>query len=214
MKKHRRNTITGQWAARQIEMLESPAYRVLSLSAHRVLSRIEVELAHHGGNDNGKLPITFNDFVEYGVRRSSVGPSLIELETLGFIKITQKGKKAKAAEYRQPNQFLLTTRPELDGVGPTHCKWRRFRTVEEAEEAVETALLKSQKPKTASTETGLAASTETGPITANRQYRNGTTMVGTETGPLSISRGEWEGLKGRASLEDVPALTVVIGGRQ
>jgi hypothetical protein len=54
------NPITQGWAARPIEMLESPAYRALSLSAHRALSRIEIELAHHGGKDNGKLPVTFD----------------------------------------------------------------------------------------------------------------------------------------------------------
>jgi hypothetical protein len=83
----RRNAITGQWAARSIEMLESLAYRTLSLSAHRALARIEIELAHHGGNDNSKLPVTFDDFVQYGVRRHSIGSSLDELETLGFIKL-------------------------------------------------------------------------------------------------------------------------------
>jgi hypothetical protein len=31
-----------------------------------VISRIEIELAHHGGNDNGQLPVTTDDFVEYG----------------------------------------------------------------------------------------------------------------------------------------------------
>jgi hypothetical protein len=43
----RRNRINGQWSPRLIEMLESPAYRVLSLSAHRVISRIEIELGSH-----------------------------------------------------------------------------------------------------------------------------------------------------------------------
>jgi hypothetical protein len=81
----RRNKITGQWAARSIEMLESPAYRILGLSAHRALSRIEVELAHHGGQDNGKLPVTFDDFVEYGIRRQSIGPALDELEALRML---------------------------------------------------------------------------------------------------------------------------------
>jgi hypothetical protein len=62
----RRNSINGQFAARRIEMLESPAYRVLSRSAHMVLARIEIELGHHGGNDNGRLPVTTENFVEYG----------------------------------------------------------------------------------------------------------------------------------------------------
>jgi hypothetical protein len=54
----RRNKISGQFAARLIEMLESPAYRTLSRSALLVISRIEIELAYHGGNDNGQLPVT------------------------------------------------------------------------------------------------------------------------------------------------------------
>ena len=58
MKPPRKNRISGQWSPRPIEMLESPAYRTLSLSAHRVISRIEIELARHGGHDNGRLPVT------------------------------------------------------------------------------------------------------------------------------------------------------------
>src|SRR5262245_26881762 len=70
----RRNRIAGQFAARGIEMLEAPAYRELSLSAHRALARIEIELAHHGGYDNGRLPVTFEQFEEYGLHRHAVGP--------------------------------------------------------------------------------------------------------------------------------------------
>jgi len=46
MGKH--NKISGQFAARLIEMMESPAYRVLSLSAHRVLDRERAGRADHG----------------------------------------------------------------------------------------------------------------------------------------------------------------------
>src|ERR1700686_3983281 len=80
----KRNRIDGQFNARLIELLESPAYRVLSLSAHRVLDRISIELAHHGGNDNGKLPVTYEQFMEYGMDRNAVAPAIRELEALGF----------------------------------------------------------------------------------------------------------------------------------
>jgi hypothetical protein len=43
-------------------MLESAAYCELSLSARRVLDRIEIELAKHGGVENGRLPVTYDDF--------------------------------------------------------------------------------------------------------------------------------------------------------
>ena len=62
MKRRRKTTIGGQFAPRLIEMLESPAYRALSLSGHRALARLEIELGHHGGTDNGRLPVTYADF--------------------------------------------------------------------------------------------------------------------------------------------------------
>jgi hypothetical protein len=42
----RRSSIKGQWAGITIDMLESPAYRALSLSALRILARLQIELAH------------------------------------------------------------------------------------------------------------------------------------------------------------------------
>jgi hypothetical protein len=76
--RNRANSIPGQFAGRLIEMLEAPAYRVLSLSAHRVLSRIEIELGHHGGKDNGRLPVTYENFENYGIDRGSRLPRLSE----------------------------------------------------------------------------------------------------------------------------------------
>jgi hypothetical protein len=57
-----RGSISGVFAWRLIEMLESPANRVLSLSAKRGLERLEIELARHGGKseENGRLPCTFD----------------------------------------------------------------------------------------------------------------------------------------------------------
>lgn len=95
----RRNKISGQFAAHMIEMLESPAYRVLSRAAHLVITRIEIEFGHHGGNDNGRLPITTTDFVEYGVHHASVAPAIREAEALGFIRVTERGRGGNA-EFR------------------------------------------------------------------------------------------------------------------
>jgi hypothetical protein len=38
---------------------------IMSRSGDMVISRIEIELAAHGGNDNGRLPVTIEDFVRY-----------------------------------------------------------------------------------------------------------------------------------------------------
>ena len=84
-------------------MLESPAWRALSLSGRRVLDRIEIELGHHGGNDNGSLPVTFEDFIAYGIHHNCIAPAIRELEALGFIKVTERGRGG------MPNTGYLTS---------------------------------------------------------------------------------------------------------
>ena len=139
MSPKRRNQINEQFSARLISMLESPAYRALSRTAHLVISRIEVELAHHGGNDNGRLPVTTDQFVEFGMHRSSVAPAIREAEALGFIRITERGRGGNA-EHGSPNKFFLTfahgrtSRQEP----PTH-DWRRIESLEEAEQIARAA---------------------------------------------------------------------------
>src|ERR1700675_2394885 len=106
----RRNQIAGQFAPRPIAMLESPSYQVLTLAAHKAISRIEIEHAHHGGKDNGRLPVTYQHFEEYGVHERMIAPAVRELVALGLIEITQRGCGGNA-EFRQPNLYRLTCRP-------------------------------------------------------------------------------------------------------
>jgi hypothetical protein len=130
----KRNNIAAQWGSRPLDLMESPALRVLSRAAHLALLRIEIELRHHGGRDNGKLPVTKQNFVEFGIHQDAVAPALRELEALGLIRITQRGRGG-SAEFRQPNHFLLNficgavdTRDEINNA------WKRIKTLEEAEE--------------------------------------------------------------------------------
>jgi hypothetical protein len=131
MAARRRNRISEQFDARVISMLESPAYRVLSLSGRRALDRIAIEHAHHGGNDNGKLPVTYEQFMEYGIDRHAIAPAIRELEALGFIEVTQHGRPS-AGKYRWPNLFRLTYVYCDKSSMPTH-EWRKIKTLDEAE---------------------------------------------------------------------------------
>jgi hypothetical protein len=130
LRTNRRTRIAGQFAARTIEMLESPAFRVLSLSARRVLDRLEIELAHHGGQDNGKLPVTYQHFHEYGVHRHAISPGIRECVALGFVEITEPGR-AGNAEFRTPNLFRLTYKPTR--VEAPTDDWRKIETLDGAE---------------------------------------------------------------------------------
>lgn len=127
----RRSKISGQFSYHLIEMLESPAYRVLSLSARRVLDRIEIELAHHGGADNGRLPVTFDNFQSYGIDRQAIAPAIREVVALGFVEITERGR-AGNAEWRKPNLFRLTYRQARGFHGDGSHEWRKFNTLQDA----------------------------------------------------------------------------------
>jgi hypothetical protein len=112
-------------------MLKSPAWRALSLSARRVIDRISIELAHHGGNDNGQLPVTKEDFIDYGISGNQIAPAIREAEALGFIRVTEHGR-AGNSEHRQPSKFFLTFANSKSSQNPTH-DWRKIKTIGEAE---------------------------------------------------------------------------------
>jgi hypothetical protein len=125
MSSRHKGQISGQFAARLVEMLKSPAYRALSLAAHRVISRVEIELADHGGKDNGKLPVTYDNFQDYGIDRHAIAPAIRQAVALGFLEITRPGR-AGNAEWRTPNLFRITYRHAKGVPGDGSHEWRRI----------------------------------------------------------------------------------------
>jgi hypothetical protein len=125
----RRINIEGPWLPRSKELLESPAYRVLSRAAYQVLSRLEIEHLKHGGYENGKLPVTYDQFVEYGLHRHSIAPALRELDAVRLIEVTESGSSGNG-EWRRPNKFRLTYL-SVGRADPTN-EWRHIKTITEA----------------------------------------------------------------------------------
>src|SRR5262249_33288187 len=127
-----RNSVAQYFTSRPVELVTSPAFRVLSLSAHRALARIELELRQHAGNGNGKLIVTKEQFIDYGLHQDAIAPALRELDALGIAIITVHGRGGNA-EHNQPNRFLLNY---MCGAVDAHDlitdSWKRFKTLEEA----------------------------------------------------------------------------------
>jgi hypothetical protein len=187
----RRTKIDGQFAAREIKMLESPVFRVLSLSARRALDRIEIELAHHGGTNNGRLPVTYDDFERYGMDRHAIAPAIRELVALGLIEVTEQGR-AGNADWRAPNRFRLTYKATR-GADPTH-EWKRIYTNELAEKIAKAARNASpREPRRAKSANTIPVkkNSDVGVENAHRALvpKSPTTAQGEKTPLLSISRG-------------------------
>jgi hypothetical protein len=114
-------------------MMESPAWKALSLSARRVLDRIEIEFGRHKGKPeaNGELIVTFDDFVEYGITRRLVRPALNEVIALGFVRVTRMGA-AGNADSRMATMYLITYQ-HAGSAQYLEDNWKRIKTNEEAE---------------------------------------------------------------------------------
>ena len=121
--------IAGQWVSYRQDMLESAAFRALGAVPSRILHRLEVEHMRHGGQENGRIPCTYNDFEQYGIRRKSVPRAIKEAVALGFLIITERGRMA-AHEFRVPSRYRLTYISTLES-GPTD-EWARIKTDEQA----------------------------------------------------------------------------------
>jgi hypothetical protein len=128
------NAIAGQFIAHRMAMLESAAWRTLSFTARRILDRIEIEHGRHGGVENGKLPVTYDDFAEFGIRRKAISSGLFELVALGFIEITQRGRMA-AAQFHVSSKYRLTYIFTRQDGQPTD-EWSKFTSDVEALAAV------------------------------------------------------------------------------
>jgi hypothetical protein len=126
----RRSVLAEQWISYSRELIESPALRVLSQTASRVMHRLEAEHMNHGGAENGRLQVTFDQFEKWGVDRNAIAPAIRELVALGFVVITEKG--IAGAESGKANRFRLTYVNSKTREIPTN-EWDKVTTLEEAE---------------------------------------------------------------------------------
>ena len=111
---------------RRRSLNESTAMAALTLAAHRVLVRLEIELMQHGGKNNGKLIVTYNNFVAFGMHRSTVAPAIRLLATLGLIEITLRGWRLAA--HGRPARYRLTYL-EAFGKPPTD-EWKAYPPIQ------------------------------------------------------------------------------------
>src|SRR6516165_3965802 len=186
----RRNRIAGQFTALLTDMLESPAWRTLSLSARRVLDRVAIELRHHGGYEKNGLCVTYADFYKYGIHHHALAPAIREAVALGFLRITRQGR-AGNSEFRRSTLYKLTYVNTIDGE-PTH-EWKRVRSFEEAQiKAREARAGQRQKTKLQCRKPAAVLLPDSGSGNAKFPLPDSGSTVAAESGITSdISEGAW-----------------------
>jgi len=121
----RPNTIQGQFRYHTIDLVGSPVWRALSLSERRILDRIDIELASHGGRHNGDLIITRRDFAAFGVSPKAQLRGIAGLVALGLIS-WKPGHASPDPAHGRAARFGILYRATRDGTADE--QWRRFKT--------------------------------------------------------------------------------------
>jgi hypothetical protein len=112
----------------------APRGPVLPGEGKTVISRIEYEHLKHGGKDNGRLPVTYEDFAEFGLSTEAAVRGVLFAEGLGFISVTVATEIK--SNIRPPNLYSLGWLPLCD-MTPAARTWQKFKTVEEAQQVVD-----------------------------------------------------------------------------
>ncbi len=149
-----------------------------------MLDVIELEYMRHGGKDNGRLPVTRDDFRKYGIDPHAVNTALRELEALGFIEITQQGTIGKAGQ-RRPNLYRLTYLPSF-GKEATN-EWQEVLSMQAAEGIAREARLTPRKLKEAAEQGGKTTSFE--PSAENTNWVGKSVFPGWENHPVREATG-------------------------
>jgi hypothetical protein len=137
------------WLTR--EMLESTAWRALPTAARRIVERVLIEHMAHAGTQNGDLPVTYDDFVAHGTRRSSIKAAISIAERLGWVDVVIPGVRGHGVA-RRATTYGLTWLPRADWT-PASNRWRRITDADAAAILEESA--QSQKRNDLVTESGL-----------------------------------------------------------
>ncbi len=120
------------------EILESFAWRAASQNARLLIDRVCVEHMAHAGTRNGALPVTYDNFEHFGIRRGSIASAIAEVDAIGLVKVAKIGERGWGGFRGRATLFRLAWLPTATGESPC-SKWRRFESLEEARRVGEAA---------------------------------------------------------------------------
>jgi hypothetical protein len=110
-RRQRKTFHVGPFCGRSRDMLESPAYDVLSGAALKIMAKLEVAHSYAMGRSpkgrssaNGNIVCTYQSLVNCGVHKHIIAPAIRELVALGFVEVTHRGVGGNAG-FRDPTLY-------------------------------------------------------------------------------------------------------------
>lgn len=111
----------GGWIPVRLSLMLSPAWQHRPKPVARLLERIQIEHLRHGGKENGRLCVSFDQLVDYGLSRRVVHEAIKAACDLGLLGLVQHDQIV--GNIRPPNEYRLTYVPAREKRAPTD-EWR------------------------------------------------------------------------------------------
>lgn len=102
------------------DLLESDAWRSLTINSRRFLDFLMIQHMRHGGKANGRLIAPRRQLWDFGIGHRLVSAAIEDCERVGLI-FCRRGVG------RAPNLYTLAWLPLANGDKPPNGKWRAFR---------------------------------------------------------------------------------------
>lgn len=116
----RRGWLTA-FVPHRLELMVSPAWAVRPMPLIRLLGRLEIEHLRHGGQNNGRLYVSYSQFVAGGISRRTIAAAIEAGGRLGLLEVVRSD--VISGDLREPNAYRLTYVEGLNGKAPTD-EWR------------------------------------------------------------------------------------------
>jgi len=78
-------------------VIDSFAWRALSESARKVIDRVILEWMAHAGKLSTDIPVTKENFIEYGLHHNAIAPAQREACALGLLLLSTRGRAPHCA---------------------------------------------------------------------------------------------------------------------
>lgn len=113
------------WLSRRL--LESDAWRGMSLHCRKFIDFLLVEHCTHAGRENSKLQATYDQLVRWGIPRKRIARAIREAAERGLVEVTRRGGLYGADSHRTTSLYRLTWIGSLaPSTKPTN-QWRRYK---------------------------------------------------------------------------------------
>jgi hypothetical protein len=116
----------GPWIWLTQELVDSAAWRTAPINTKRFVERLMIEHMSHAGLENGLLPCTFNDCVQWGIGRRFVEQAQADAIRRGLVYRTQKGRRHSRKLGRTPHLFGLGWLPAHDAAAAPN-RWKSWQ---------------------------------------------------------------------------------------